>query len=146
MVESTETKSIKVSPERPIRLSKRLYKDMSPEDQVTYVVNRVEKFESKTQVQVAFNYWCDLWERHYGRPYYDNNAKIGGTGVSFNGSKGALESQKRMAELRKKRYEKKMRAAAKKPKPRGQKATTEQKPGGMQQRRYRRGKNKKTTG
>lgn len=70
MVESARTKSIKVSPERPIRLSKRLYKDMSPEDQVTYVLKHLDQVESKRQVQVAFNYWCYLWERHYGRPYY----------------------------------------------------------------------------
>ncbi len=42
----------------------------------------------------------------YGRPYYDNN----GGGVDFRGSKGYLESQKRMAERRKIREEKRRKA------------------------------------
>jgi YHS domain-containing protein len=47
----------------------------------------------------------------YGRPYYDNNAKIEGAGVNFSGSKGYLESQKRMAALQKVREAKKAKVA-----------------------------------
>lgn len=43
----------------------------------------------------------------YGRPYYDNNARVEGAGVDFNASRGAMASQKRMQDR------KKARAAAK---------------------------------
>ena len=43
----------------------------------------------------------------YGRPYYDNNAKIEGSGVNFGGSAGHLKSQKRMADRKKMRMAKK---------------------------------------
>lgn len=46
----------------------------------------------------------------YGRPYYDNNAGIGGVGANF-GTKGYMESQKRMAERRRKRAEEKRKRA-----------------------------------
>jgi YHS domain-containing protein len=46
----------------------------------------------------------------YGRPYYDNNAKVSGTGVNFGGTKGYLESQKRMAERKKARDMKKAKS------------------------------------
>ncbi len=46
----------------------------------------------------------------YGRPYYDNNVRVSGTGVGF-GGKGYMASQKRMAERREKRAEQKRRTA-----------------------------------
>jgi len=47
----------------------------------------------------------------YGRPYYDNNAGVSGMGANF-GTKGYMESQKRMEERRKKRAEEKARRRA----------------------------------
>ena len=51
---------------------------------------RIDKFDTEAFID-------------YGRPYYDNN----GGGVSLNGTKGYMESQKRMAERRRLREEKK---------------------------------------
>lgn len=39
----------------------------------------------------------------YGRPYYDNNARVDGVGVNFAGSDGAMASQKRMRDRKKAR-------------------------------------------
>ncbi len=47
----------------------------------------------------------------YGRPYYDNNAGVSGMGANF-GTKGYMESQKRMEARRKRRAEEKARRRA----------------------------------
>ena len=71
----------------------------------------------------------------YGRPYYDNNAAVEGTGVAF-GGKGYMATQQRMAQRRKDRAAKKAKTDAyygKKPKtseskwPKGKKAMTAKK-------------------
>lgn len=48
----------------------------------------------------------------YGRPYYDNNVGVTGRGASFDGSTGYMESQKRMAERRRERAERKAKVDA----------------------------------
>ncbi len=50
-------------------------KNMSPEEQVTSILQNLDQIDLKTQVQVAWNYWCHIWEEHYGRPYYPAKTK-----------------------------------------------------------------------
>ena len=59
----------------PKRLFKRLLIHMSPEEQVTYVLGHVNEVPLKTHVQIAWKYWCALWEAHYRSPYYPAKSK-----------------------------------------------------------------------
>ena len=59
----------------PLRLYTRLGKDyLSPPEAVTHVLTD-ETVPLKTKAQVAWNYWCSLWEARYGGPYYPNKKK-----------------------------------------------------------------------
>jgi hypothetical protein len=59
----------------PNRLFNRLNKNMCVEAQVEEIVANVDSVPLPTQVQVAWKYWCSLWEEKYSRPYYLAQAK-----------------------------------------------------------------------
>jgi hypothetical protein len=61
-----------------IRLFNRLNQNMYVENEIKEVMNNIENVPLKTQVQVAWKYWCELWVEHYQRPYFLAKAKENG--------------------------------------------------------------------
>ena len=51
-------------------LFRRLYRNMSVPERVAFVLEHSEGIELRSQTQVAWECWSELWEQHYRRPYY----------------------------------------------------------------------------
>jgi len=56
-------------------LFNRLLICMSPEEQVTYVLEHISEVPLNTHVQIAWKYWCARWEDHYRSSYYPAKSK-----------------------------------------------------------------------